>query len=228
MHPYVLNWRNPWDGETGFYKEDPAKHTLGFYEDLVQEAAEDLGIEDSPLLPGGDTPDDEDLIPDGGSRTQYFWSGEDGIAYHSEIGQDMVDPFFDTVEQAERYLESQADKHGQQRYEGLVLRKSGNQKVEEATEVLTEQSGLDQFAPDGGLDWKDVSHEYWTDLKEFEDRHPPRYVDPGRPIDHDTVDYFPHFLFQIGVHDAAGSQEEYEEVMDAVRFQEYGVDAVLD
>ena len=65
MHPYVLNWRNPWDGEPGVYLEDPAKQTLGFYEDLVQEAAEDLGVEDSPLVPGGteysEDDDDEDL-----------------------------------------------------------------------------------------------------------------------------------------------------------------------
>jgi hypothetical protein len=144
MHPYVLNWRNPWDGETGFYKEDPAKHTLGFYEDLVQEAAEDLGIEDSPLLPGGDTPDDEDLIPD------------------------------------------------------------------------------------GGLSWEQVSHEYWMALKQFESRHPPRYVDPEKPIYHDTVEYFPHRHFQQGVREAAGSQERYERAMDAVRFKEYGVDTVLE
>ena len=144
MHPYVLNWRNPWNGETGFYKEDPAKHTLGFYEDLVQEAAEDLGLEDSPLVPGGGTPEDEDLIGD------------------------------------------------------------------------------------GGLDWKQVSHEYWSELKEFDRRHPPRYVDPHTPSEQDSVDYFPHNHFQSGIREAVDGDEKYEEVMDAVRFQEYGVGAVLD
>jgi len=144
MHPYVLNWRNPWNDEMGFYKEDPAKHTLGFYEDLVQELAEDLGIEDSTLLPGGSTLGDDDLFSD------------------------------------------------------------------------------------GGLDWKQVSHEYWTDLKEFEARHPPRYVDPHTPSEQGSVDYFPHRHFQEAVRDAAGSQELYREVMDAVRFQEYGIDAVLE
>jgi len=91
----------------------------------------------------------DELLTDGGQRTQYFWSGEEGIAYHTEIGEDMVDPFFDSISQAERYLERQADKHGKEKYEGLVLRKSGNQKVEEATEVLTTQEGLDFFT-DGG------------------------------------------------------------------------------
>jgi hypothetical protein len=62
----------------------------------------------------------------------------------------MVNPFFGSVAEADQYLESQADKHGKERYKGLVLRKSGNQKVKESTDVLTEQSGLDQFATDGG------------------------------------------------------------------------------
>ena len=47
-----------------------------------------------------------------------------------------------SLEEAEQYLETLADTHGRSRYEGLVLRKSGNRKVMEATEVLTEQSGL--------------------------------------------------------------------------------------
>lgn len=54
----------------------------------------------------------------------------------------MVDPFFGSVEEAERYLEGLTDTHGVEKYDDLVLRKSGNRKVMEATEVLTEQSGL--------------------------------------------------------------------------------------
>lgn len=54
----------------------------------------------------------------------------------------MVDPFFGSVSEAERYLESLADLYDKEQYTGLVLRKSGNRKVMEATEVLTEQSGL--------------------------------------------------------------------------------------
>ena len=87
----------------------------------------------------------EELRPDGGSRTQYYWSGEDGVIYHTETEGEMVDPFFSSAEEAENYLESLADRHGKDQYEGLVLRKSGNRKVEEATEVLTEQSGLSDF-----------------------------------------------------------------------------------
>lgn len=85
---------------------------------------------------------DGEILADGGSRTQYYWSGDEGVVYHSESGDGLVDPFFGSVEEAERYLESLADLHGEDQYTGLVLRKTGNQRVEEATEVLTEQSGL--------------------------------------------------------------------------------------
>jgi len=87
----------------------------------------------------------EEPIPDGGSRTQYYWSGEDGILYHTEKNSDRVNPFFETVEDAERFLEHQAQEYGKDRYEGFVLRKTGNRKVEEAVEVLMDQSGLQDF-----------------------------------------------------------------------------------
>jgi len=90
----------------------------------------------------------EELRPDGGSRTQYYWSGEDGILYHTEKEEDMVIPFFNTVDDAEQFLENQAGQYGRERYQGLVLRKTGNRKVEEATDVLTDQSGLMDFTPD--------------------------------------------------------------------------------
>ena len=87
----------------------------------------------------------EELRPDGGSRTQYYWSGEDGILYHTEKEGDMVIPFFNTVEDAEQFLENQANQYGKEPYQGLVLRKARNRKVEESTDVLTEQSGLADF-----------------------------------------------------------------------------------
>ena len=86
-----------------------------------------------------------DLRPDGGSRTQYYWSGDDGVVYHTKAGNEMVDPFFDSIDEAERFLENQADLYGQERYQNLVLRRAGNMKMEEATEVLTEQSGLTEW-----------------------------------------------------------------------------------
>jgi len=85
---------------------------------------------------------EEELLPDGGSRTQYYWSGDDGVVYHTESGDELVDPFFDTIDEAERFLQNQADQYGEGRYENMVLRRAGNMKMKEATEVLTEQSGL--------------------------------------------------------------------------------------
>jgi hypothetical protein len=88
---------------------------------------------------------EDELVPDGGSRTQYYWSGEEGVVYHTESGDELVDPFFGSVEEAEQHLENLSDLRGKEQYTGMVLRKSGNRKVEEATEVLTEQSGLMDF-----------------------------------------------------------------------------------
>lgn len=48
-------------------------------------------------------------MPDAGKRTQYYWSGEDEILYHTEKEEDMVIPFFNTVDDAEQFLENQAD-----------------------------------------------------------------------------------------------------------------------
>ena len=84
----------------------------------------------------------DELRPDGGSRTQYYWSGEEGVVYHTEAGDELVDPFFDTIDEAERFLQNQADQYGEDRYQNMVLRRAGNMKMKEATEVLTEQSGL--------------------------------------------------------------------------------------
>lgn len=85
---------------------------------------------------------EEEILPDGGSRTQYYWSGDQGVVYHTEAGDELVDPFFDTIDEAERFLQTQADQYGEDRYQDMVLRRAGNMKMKEATEVLTEQSGL--------------------------------------------------------------------------------------
>jgi hypothetical protein len=88
---------------------------------------------------------DEEILPDGGSRTQYYWSGDEGVVYHTEAEDELVDPFFDTIDEAERFLQNQADQYGEDRYQNMVLRRAGNMKMKEATEVLTEQSGLSEW-----------------------------------------------------------------------------------
>jgi len=87
----------------------------------------------------------DQLRPDGGSTTQYYWSGENGVIYHTELEEGMVDPFFNTQQEAEQYLETLATHHNQEQYTSMVLRKTGNQKVIEATEVLTQQSNLNNW-----------------------------------------------------------------------------------
>jgi hypothetical protein len=64
---------------------------------------------------------EDELVSDGGSRTQYYWSGENGVVYHTESGDNLVDPFFGSVEEAERYLKNLADLHGKEQYTGMVL-----------------------------------------------------------------------------------------------------------
>ena len=79
-------------------------------------------------------------------QEQFYWSGNDGVLIHTEFGEDKADPFFDTEEEAKNFIERKADAHGKERYKGMVLRKTGNDKVLEATEVLTDQAGLGDWS----------------------------------------------------------------------------------
>lgn len=56
MEPYIMNLRNPWDGEMKWELEDPAPHQVFFYNQRIEELAEDLGVD----------VDNNELIPDGG------------------------------------------------------------------------------------------------------------------------------------------------------------------
>jgi len=78
--------------------------------------------------------------------SQYYWTTENGVLYHTGVGPEQVDPFFDSVERAEDFLEQRADLNGNDQYEGAILREATGGKVKEATAVLTSQSGLAQFA----------------------------------------------------------------------------------
>jgi hypothetical protein len=80
--------------------------------------------------------------------TQYYWRGKQGIAYHTDLSNgelDVVDPFFDSVEAAESYLERQNENTGNGTYEDMVLYDTGGRRIEEAVEVLTDQSGFTDF-----------------------------------------------------------------------------------
>lgn len=67
------------------------------------------------------------------------------------MNEDEADPFFDSIEDAENFLEKQAEtSESKERYEGMSLYKVRNKKVEDAVEVLMDQSGIQDFMPDGG------------------------------------------------------------------------------
>jgi hypothetical protein len=74
------------------------------------------------------------------------------LLYHTGAYDDEADPFFDSIEEAENYLETRADHRDAdtERYEGMSLYKARVSKEEDAVEVLMDQSGIMDFAPDGG------------------------------------------------------------------------------
>ena len=92
---------------------------------------------------------------DGGSSGGYVWYDPDteAVLYHTGINDDAADPFFATVEEADRFLEHRADHGDQERHERLSLYRIRMRKEKDALDVLLDQSGLDdfeRFAPDGG------------------------------------------------------------------------------
>ena len=95
----------------------------------------------------------DELVADGGRRkTQFYWYNPNtGAAlYHTGVNEDEADPFFDSVEEAEDYLEKQAESgNREERYEGMSLYETRNKKVEDAVEVLMDQSGIQDFMADG-------------------------------------------------------------------------------
>lgn len=97
--------------------------------------------------------EEEELVADGGRYTDtcFAWYDPetDTLLHHTEVEDEFSDPFFDSREEAHRFLENRAE-DDEHRYEGLTLQKYKSKKVGEAVEVLTDQSGLNDFVPDGG------------------------------------------------------------------------------
>lgn len=78
-------------------------------------------------------------------NTGYYWTNGKGVLFRTQVSDDVVDPFFSTEEEAERFLERKADAKTKSQYSGMVLRKADGEKVKEATDVLTSQAGISQF-----------------------------------------------------------------------------------
>lgn len=155
MEPYVMNLRNPWDGDMKFELEDPAPHQVFFYDKAIQKYAEDLGITESELLPSDDMGYDEgDPIPDGGRKYFFAWMTENGnLLYDTSVNDDAADALYTSVEEAEDAIERLASSNPDQkdRYRKANLYKFKKQGKEmEGVEAFTEQAGLTQFETDGG------------------------------------------------------------------------------
>lgn len=83
---------------------------------------------------------------DGRRSTVYYWLNPDSGAalYHTEVNDEEANPFFGSIGEAEQYLENLGQIQPEQ-HEGLSLYKAKVQKVKDAVEVLTDQSGIDEF-----------------------------------------------------------------------------------
>jgi hypothetical protein len=93
------------------------------------------------------------------AATVYYWlDPRTGAAlYHTTAYEDEVNPFFGTVEEAEAFLEQQAATGESERYEALSLYQARTRKVADATDVLTDQAGIEDFLPDGG--YREIAYE---------------------------------------------------------------------
>jgi hypothetical protein len=146
MEPYIINFRDPWDDEMQFQYEDPAPHQVFFYNQAIENLAEELGVD----------VDDNELIPDGGRPRKYFftWMTENGnLLYDTGVNGDGADVLYESEEAAEEALERLIDANPDQedRYRKSNLYKVKKMdKVMEGVEVFTEQQGLGDFVPDGG------------------------------------------------------------------------------
>lgn len=148
--PYWLYWTAPRTSQAGYttFQYFPEWH--------YREAVHQVG---PSVMPDGG----RDMLHNRERRAQvYYWlNPETGAAlYHTGVNDDEADPFFGTVDDAEAFLEQQAKAaDGSSRYENLSLYTARTRKVEDATEVLTDQAGIDDFVPDGGLQMSELDRD---------------------------------------------------------------------
>ncbi|PSQ47251.1 hypothetical protein BRD19_09890 [Halobacteriales archaeon SW_7_65_23] len=86
------------------------------------------------------------LHQDGRRNRVYYWvNPETGAAlYHTEANGEEANPFFGSVGEAEQFLERQAGEDAE-KFEGYSLYEARIQKIEDAVEVIMDQSGIDDF-----------------------------------------------------------------------------------
>lgn len=97
---------------------------------------------------------DEQRLCDGGPLHRgtrrsklYYWVNPetDAALVHTEVGDEEAILFFDSVGAAESYLEARVEYGAEDRYETLSLYEATVQKIGDATDVLTEQTGIHEF-----------------------------------------------------------------------------------
>jgi hypothetical protein len=139
-----ITLRHPRDGEMQYelFHYFPEAHFRKAYDQLQAEYRSVLRTD------GGYS----DLHNGKRKATVYYWYDPDtGAALeHTGLNDEKTVPFFPDEETAHDYLEKRAEAGGKERYEGLSLYKARTRKVGDAVDVLTDQSGIEDFVPDGG------------------------------------------------------------------------------
>jgi len=102
----------------------------------------------------------EDVETDGGlerlhngkqrATVYYGLNPETGTAlHHATANGEEATVFFGNEDRAEEYLERLSDGVDSDRYDSLSPYQARTRKVKDAVDVLMDQSGLDEFVPDG-------------------------------------------------------------------------------
>lgn len=79
----------------------------------------------------------------------FYWQGQEGVLYHTESGErEAVIPWFNSIEDAEQFLESQDEQNPGKEFGDFTLYRlsqSGHYRELEATEVITEQQSIFEY-----------------------------------------------------------------------------------
>jgi hypothetical protein len=140
--PARLYVQQPRDGELQYatFRYLPEHHFRRAYDQLTCDLEPDGGFDD---------------LHRGEQRTAvYYWLDPrtGATLYHTSAYDDEANPFFGTIEEAEAFFDQQAEAADEpERYAAMSLYKAQTRKIEDATAVLTDQAGIQDFMPDGGL-----------------------------------------------------------------------------
>lgn len=115
------------------------------------------------LPTGGEDDEEPELRGDGGytdlhngkqRATVYYWLDPEtgSVLEHTTVGDEQTIPFFAEEGRAMDYLEKRADTDTETDYSDFSLYKARVRKVGDAVDVLTDQSGIDDFMADGGTE----------------------------------------------------------------------------